>query len=221
MVRRAWLWAAGVFVAPAIGAAELSGTIALSAGGQPLRSEEAAEAVVYFRPATPPKVAPAPTPYVMGTQRKQFTPRILPITVGSQVRFPNRDPILHNAFSTSPANTFDVGVYGHGDGRTVAFPQAGYVRVFCNVHASMVGHVLVLDTPHFTRPDAGGRFVLKNLPASSGDLVVWHDRATPWHEKIVPGAKPLAIQLDLTQKRVPPHLNKFGKPYGRSGDAGY
>ena len=221
MVRRAWLLAAGIGVAPVLVAAELSGSVSLSADGQALRSEEAAEAVVYFRPATPPKVAPASEPFVMGTQRKQFMPRILPITVGSAVRFPNRDPILHNAFSTSPANTFDVGVYGNGDGKTVAFPQAGYVRVFCNVHASMVGHILVLDTPYFTRPDASGKFVLKNLPAGSGDLVVWHDRATPWHEKVTPGAKPLAIQLDLTQKRVPPHLNKFGKPYGRASDAGY
>ena len=133
-------------------------------------------------------------------------PRILPITVGSQVRFPNRDPILHNAFSTSPANTFDVGVYGNGDGKAVTFAQAGYVRVFCNVHQSMVGHILVLDTPYFTRPDASGKFVLKGLPAGSGDLVVWHDRATPWHQKLAPGGKPLAIPLDLTQKRVPPHM---------------
>ena len=27
--------------------------------------------------------------------------------------------------------------------------------------------------------------------------------------------------FDLTQKRVPPHMNKFGKPYGRASDAGY
>ena len=219
-MRGAWVWA-GMLVAHMAVAAELSGTVSLSADGQALRSEEAAEAVVYFRPTNPPKVAPAAEPYVMGTQRKQFTPRILPITVGSQVRFPNRDPILHNAFSTSTANTFDVGVYGNGEGKAVAFPQAGYVRVFCNVHASMVGHILVLDTPYFARPDAGGRFTLKNLPVGNGDLVVWHDRATPWHEKITPGAKPLSIQLDVTQKRVPPHLNKFGKPYGRARDAGY
>ncbi|TCO42973.1 methylamine utilization protein [Dokdonella fugitiva] len=219
-MRAGWLVLAMV-VSASLRAAELSGSVVLVSEGQALRSEEAADAVVYFRPAHPTKVAPAAAPYVMGTQRKQFMPRILPITVGSAVRFPNRDPILHNAFSTSPANTFDVGVYGNGDGETVAFPQAGYVRVFCNVHASMIGHILVLDTPYFTRPDASGAFTLKNLPAGSGDLVVWHDRATPWHQKLAAGGKPLAIQLDLTQKRVPPHLNKFGKPYGRASDAGY
>ena len=66
----------------------------------------------------PPKTSPAATPYVMGTRRKQFVPRVLPITVGSQVRFPNQDPILHNAFSTSKDNSFDVGLYGEGEGQT-------------------------------------------------------------------------------------------------------
>ena len=158
-MRSCWLTLAVLF-APVLSAAEISGNVALIADGQALRSEEAAEAVVYFRPATPPKVKPAAEPYLMGTQRKQFMPRILPIIVGSEVRFPNRDPILHNAFSTSPASTFDVGVYGNGDGKTVTFAQAGYVRVFCNVHQSMVGHILVLDTPYVTRPDASVKFVL-------------------------------------------------------------
>jgi plastocyanin len=210
-----------VLFAPMVSAAEISGSVVLVSDGQALRSEEAAEAVVYFRPATPPKVTPATEPYLMGTQRKQFVPRILPIIVGSQVRFPNRDPILLNAFASSPANTFDVGVYGNGEGKAVTFAQAGYVRVFCNVHQSMVGHILVLDTPYFTRPDVRGKFKLKGVPTGIGDLVVWHDRAPPWHQKLASGGRPLEIQLDLTQKRVPPHMNKFGKPYRRARDAGY
>jgi plastocyanin len=218
---RSWLFVAILVCAPAL-AADIAGSVALVADGQPLRSEEAADAVVYFRPATPPKSNPPAEPLVMGTQRKQFMPRVLPIMVGSKVRFPNQDPILHNAFSTSGANAFDVGVYGTGDGKTITFAQPGYVRVFCNVHQSMVGHILVLDTPYFARPDAAGKFQLRGLPSVSGDLVVWHDRATPWHQKIVAGStRALEVKLDLTQKRVPPHMNKFGKPYGRASDAGY
>jgi hypothetical protein len=81
--------------------ADISGHIDLTSEGKALRPEEAQDAIVYFRPKATPKTSPAATPYVMGTRRKQFLPRTLPITVGSQVRFPNEDPILHNAFSTS------------------------------------------------------------------------------------------------------------------------
>jgi plastocyanin len=210
-----------LLLAPVLGhAASLEGRISLVVEGKPLRAEEAASAVVYFRPATPTALQPSTTEYAMSTERKQFVPLVLPIVVGSSVRFPNRDPILHNAFSTSKDNAFDVGLYSSGEGQLVTFNHAGYVRVYCNVHHSMIGHILVLDTPFFTRPDARGQFRLDDLPAQQGDLVVWHDRAKPWHVKAVPGETAAAeVTLDLNQRRIPRHMNKFGKPYGRTNNA--
>lgn len=208
--------------AGSVGAAEVRGHVTVSSEGRELRAEEAADAIVYFRPRQPPKVRAAAEPYVMGTRRKQFVPRALAITVGSRVRFPNDDPILHNAFSTSKDNAFDVGLYGEGEGQVVTFERVGYVRVYCNVHHSMVGHILVLDTPYFTQPDANGDFRLADLPAVAGDLVVWHERAKPWVNGLTPTATTREdVQLDLSQRKVPPHMNKFGKPYGRSSDGGY
>ena len=215
--------ALALLLAPGIAAAaSLEGHVGLIVDGKPLRAEEAAEAVVYFRPVAATSVRPPAEPYAMSTQRKQFVPRILPVVVGSKVRFPNQDPILHNAFSTSKDNAFDVGLYGSGEEQTVAFNHAGYVRVYCNVHHSMVGHILVLDTPYFTRPGADGAFRLTDLPKGRGELVVWLDRATPWHEEAMPGeTRPVDVTMNLDQRRIPPHMNKFGKPYGRSSDAEY
>ncbi|MBL0163576.1 MAG: hypothetical protein IPP82_08040 [Xanthomonadales bacterium] len=203
-------------------AAQLDGQVSLLVDGKPLRAEEAAEAVVYFRPASASRLEPSASEYTMSTERKQFVPHILPIVVGSVVRFPNQDTILHNAFSTSKNNAFDVGLYSEGEGHTVTFTHPGYVRVYCNVHHSMIGHILVLDTPYFTHPDAQGRFTLGDLPEEAGDLVVWHDRAKPWHVKAVPGKTAASeVILDLNLRRIPQHMNKFGKPYGRSDSAAY
>jgi len=216
------LWVCLLLCAGAACAAELRGQISLSAGGKPLRASEAAEAVVYFRPRTafPP---PAPMPAAsMSTRRKEFIPRVLAITPGTEVQFPNMDPILHNAFSTSPGNAFDTGVYGSGQGASHVFEKPGLVKVYCNVHHAMAAHILVLDTPWFTKPDAQGRFELHDLPAGPGDLVVFHDRAGPWQQSVDPATQndPLDIPLELKRRRVPPHMNKFGKPYANSGDAG-
>ena len=203
-------------------AAGLEGKVSLVVDGKRLRAEEAAEAVVYFRPASSSPLTPSSSEYTMSTERKQFVPRILPIVVGSVVRFPNQDAILHNAFSTSKNNAFDVGLYAEGEGHTVTFTHAGYVRVYCNVHHSMIGHILVLDTPYFTHPDAQGHFKLADLPEERGDLVVWHDRAKPWHIKAMPGETSASeVLLDLDLRRIPQHMNKFGKPYGRSDSAAY
>lgn len=204
-------------------AASIQGVLQLSAEGKPLRADQAQDAIVYFRPRVPQHGLPVSNTSTMGTLRKQFVPRTLAVTVGSTVRFPNEDPILHNVFSLSKENAFDVGLYGEGAGKAVTFAHVGYVRVYCNVHHSMVGHILVLDTPYFTHPDAAGAFRLDGVPAVAGDLVIWHDRATPWHEAFSPGTQtaPLAVHMDLTQRRIPAHMNKFGKPYGRQDNAGY
>lgn len=196
---------------------EFTGSLRLSAGGKPLRVEEAVETVVYWRPRDPVRFEAPAEPLVMTTRRKVFMPRSLPVLVGSQVRFPNEDPILHNAFSTSAGNAFDTGLYGSGEGETVRFEQAGLVRVYCNVHQAMAAHILVLDTPFYTRPERNGRFKL-NVPPGPGELFVWHERATLWRKPML--AEPFTtveVQLDLSRRRVPAHLNKFGKPYRSAG----
>lgn len=203
-------------------AADLRGRVELYADGQPLRASEAAEAVVYFRPKVPSAAAPAAKqPVTMTTRRKQFVPRVLAITAGTTVRFPNEDPILHNTFSTSANNAFDAGLYGQGDGIEHTFATPGLVKVYCNVHHSMFGFILVLDTPHFTRPDAQGNFELAGLPDGDGELVVYHDRAQPWRQRLVAGRQAdIAVRIDLNKRKVPPHMNKFGKPY-RGGASVY
>ncbi len=201
--------------------AELRGRLRLYAEGQPLRSYEAAEAIIYFRPRQPSAVEPLAAETVMTTRRKQFLPRVVAITAGSVVRFPNEDVILHNVFSTSPNNSFDAGLYGRGEGVAHRFNNPGLVKVYCNVHHSMFGYILVLDTPHFTRPDAAGEFTLSGLPDGGGDLVVFHDRARPQRQRLdtLP-VNALDLRLDLDKRRVPPHMNKFGRPYG-AGNDGY
>ena len=93
---------AGLLAATTAAGAELGGRIELYSGGRPLRAAEAVDAVVYFRPRVAAARPPAPVTATMTTRRKQFVPRVLAVTAGSEVRFPNEDPILHNVFSTSP-----------------------------------------------------------------------------------------------------------------------
>ena len=208
-----WLSALG---APAF-ALELAGSVRLLAEGKPLRTSESGEAVVYFRPSAKIKLPPVPAPYVMKTVRKSFSPSALPVLIGSTVNFPNEDPILHNAFSTAQNNAFDTGLYGRGEGGSHVFETVGLVRIYCNVHHSMLGHILVLDTPYFANPDANGRFHFKDLASLDGELFVWHERATLWRKSTkLDTGQDLTISLNLSKRKVPPHLNKFGKPYRRS-----
>ncbi len=215
---------AQVFFIGAAHAAEISGKVTLTSDGKPLLITESREAVVYFKSAIKVPLLVPKMPYVMRTERKMFVPSVLPVMQGALVVFPNADPILHNAFSTAQGNGFDTGVYGKGEGESNTFKNVGVVRVYCNVHHSMMANILVLNTPFFASPDAQGRFQFKNLPAGPGELFVWHERATLFRKALTVNANSAFVEpitMGLTKKRIPPHLNKFGRPYRRSNDGGY
>ena len=162
-------------------AEDLRGRVLLLAkGGKGLaKGIDVRQALVWFEPAGGAAVKPPSTPFAMTTKDKQFVPRVLTVPKGSRVVFPNQDVILHNVFSVSPGNAFDLGLYKRGPGKEATFKEAGLVRVFCNVHHAMVGYVWVLDTPFQATPGADGSFVLTGLPRGPGKLTVWHEQAAP------------------------------------------
>ena len=170
--------------------------------------------VVYFEPA---KKGPAPKPVraEMSTLKKEFNPRLVVVPVGSTVTFPNLDPILHNAFSISGKNSFDLGLVGKGPGKAATFREPGFVRVFCNVHHGMFAYVVVVDTPHWTTVGDDGRFRIAGVPAGPGKLTVWNERSAPATSELkLPSTAPLKLGVEITMPRIPPHKNKLGKSYG-------
>jgi plastocyanin len=208
-----------LFSAFPMSAEDLRGRIELLArGGKgPARGSDVRQAVVSYEPAGGQSARPAGEPFEMVTRRKEFTPRVLAVPRGSRVRFPNQDPILHNVFSVSGENKFDLGLYRKGPGKDVRFDHSGLVRVFCNVHHDMVAYVLVLDTPFHATPGADGSFVLTGLPRGKGRLTVWHEQAEPWTVEVeLPRQEPVAARVEVVRPLIPPHLNKSGQSYFRS-----
>src|SRR5581483_1553247 len=92
---------------------------------------------------------PPPRHAEMIQKDKKFTPHVLVVPVGTQVDFPNFDPIFHNAFSSFSGQPFDVGLYPPGTSRSVTFKRDGIVRVFCNIHQTMSAVIVVVKTPWY------------------------------------------------------------------------
>ncbi len=213
-----------------LGAEELRGRIELLAkGGKgPAKGSDVRQAIVYYEPAavsSPGSAASraAEKTFEMVTRGKEFVPRVLAVPRGSRVTFPNADPILHNVFSVSAGNSFDLGLYKKGPGRDKVFENAGLVRVYCNVHQAMVAYILVVDTPHFVNPAEDGSFVLTGLPKGAGKLTVWHEQTEPWtiSVQLPAGPAPITARIEVTRPQVPSHLDKSGKSYFSSSRDGY
>lgn len=196
------------------GVAELTGRVRLVL---PENAKADATGIVVWLPGL--RVDAAPAPALMSSKDKRFEPRILAVAAGSSVRFPNLDSIYHNAFSLSPGNTFDMGLYRKGASRDIALKTPGIVRVYCNIHPEMAASVVVVDGNAFTVVRADGSFRIGGLPPGRHEVHVWSDvageqvstltfeagRATEW-----------SPSLDAMKYQRAAHLNKFGKTYPKA-----
>ena len=147
-------------------ARSVSGSVTASQGG-------AIAGAVVFVQTPSPSIGQHATATVDQVE-KTFVPGLLPIMVGTLVRFPNHDQIQHHVYSFSPTKTFELPLYKGEDAPPVLFDKVGVVKIGCNIHDWMSGIILVLPTPHFTVTDASGKYVLENLPGGNYTLVVWH-----------------------------------------------
>lgn len=112
---------------------------------------------------------------VMDQRNETFVPRLLAITAGTTVDFPNSDATYHNVFSLSRAKRFDLGRYAAGKSKSVRFDRPGVVRVFCDIHSHMSAFIVVFSHPFFRVTDVDGRFRLDGVPPGTYTVVGWYE----------------------------------------------
>jgi plastocyanin len=151
--------------------------------------------VVYVANVKPQDVAPMRA--VIRQQDETFIPRVVAVTVGSQVDFPNDDPFYHNVFSLSRPKNFNLGRYPRGESRRVRFDRAGVVKVFCEIHSHMSATVMVFHHRWFAVPDEMGRYELPPLEPGDRQITAWHERLgdTTVNVRLEPGR---ALETDFT-----------------------
>jgi plastocyanin len=133
------------------------------------------EGPVGAKPKPPEKPAQVVTSRVL-QKGAMFSPHVLPILVGTTVEWPNHDEILHNVFSRSESNPFDLGLYKNPNVERWTFDKTGRVDVFCSIHTRMSCIVLVLENPYFAASNEKGAYIIADVPAGAYKLKAWHER---------------------------------------------
>ncbi len=128
-----------------------------------------------------------PVDAVIKQRGRRFLTQTVVVPKGSEVSFPNLDPIFHNVFSLSKARTFDLGNYPKGQTRTVKFSKPGFVKVYCHLHPNMSAVVVVTPNDRATKPNAAGEYSIPNLPPGEHTLVVWHKSAGFFRKTVLVG----------------------------------
>jgi plastocyanin len=132
------------------------------------------DVAVYAEPATGTLEAPATRSTAVEQVDREFVPYITVIQTGTTVTFPNRDPILHHVYSFSAAKPFEIKLYTGKSPRDFVFDKPGVVTLGCNIHDWMIAYIVVVSTPWFGKTDASGKVRLRDLPAGSYEVKVWH-----------------------------------------------
>jgi plastocyanin len=163
--------------------------------------ESAANIVVYLEGVQGTFKLPEKRPEVNHINL-QFEPPVSAILKGATMDFPNSDSVFHSAFSISPSNPFDLGLYQKGREKFVLFKNPGVVELFCHIHSHMHGFVLVLDNPYFAVTNAGGEFDLANVPDGDYTIKAWANPTTVMTKTVsVAGNRTVNMDFTLTASR--------------------
>ena len=70
-------------------------------------------------------------------QSKAFSTKTITAKVGDTLNFRNEDPFVHNIFSLSDVQSFDLGTFAKGEVRKIKLDKPGKVEIECAVHPEM------------------------------------------------------------------------------------
>ena len=208
----AWL-AAGTCVAEAAGSLEGVVHVSEVVGGEAKPLDDNGNAVIFF---TGFREAPVAGREPKLTQKnKAFSERVLVVTQGQTVAFPNQDGIHHNVWSKSEVKSFDLGLYKFPESHPVTFDKPGIVTVFCNIHPQMIATILVLPNNKYAVTGADGAYAIEGIKPGEYAVYAWVEGAKPERKTVkIEEGKATALDFNLALHRIPiRHLNKEGKPY--------
>ncbi len=156
------------------------------AAGRPLQ-----DAVVMLEPVSGSLPVKPMATVDIAQDKRQFTPALTVITVGTAVRFPNFDTVRHHVYSFAPIKTFELKLYAGVPHIPVVFDKPGSAVLGCNIHDRMSAWIVVVDTPLYGRTQAGGELRLDDIPAGKY-------RLRTWHASLPVGQEPLSQPLTVS-----------------------
>lgn len=165
--------------------------------------------VVYLESASSREFAPPTTHPTVELQRK-FSPRVLPVLVGTTVEFLNGDRRKHHVFSPD-GEKYDLGEYPQGGKGTHTFDRPGVYIQLCTRHPEMVSYIVAVRTPYFAVAGPAGNFRIADVPAGTWKLKLWNERLAPAQRNKVYDVQVAAgqdVKVDLVLES-PPGARKY------------
>jgi plastocyanin len=144
-----------------------------------------ADMVVYLEPLEGQKLEQSSKKVVVNQSGKSFSPYISVSQVNSEVDFVNQDDITHHIYSAGSDNKFSFKIRSGQTNTLAQFNQEAEVAMGCNIHDWMSGHLLVVNTPYFTKTNAQGQASFDVASNGKYKIVVWHPQLQSENNRLI------------------------------------
>jgi hypothetical protein len=99
--------------------------------------------------------------------------------------------VVHNIYSKSLNNQFNLGAMSAGMGKEIKLTSAGPVIIRCNMHKDMIGTIFVVPNGYYAQVDEQGKFSFSDVNSTEYIMQFWHPQLYP--EEVLSHAREVSL----------------------------
>lgn len=152
-----------------------------------LKNQRVKNAVVWLEGKQARNFKSKPGTYTIDQKKCAYSPHVLAMPQGSDLKILTSDPINHNihtySFDNDPINI----MFLPNQDYTQEMEEPEVVKVTCDLHSWMVAYIVVTPHSYFAMTQENGVFEIKDVPPGKYTLKVWHESLGEESRKIEVG----------------------------------
>ena len=164
-----------------------------------LKNQKVKNAVIWLEGKQARKLKNTPGTYTIDQKKCAYSPHVLAMPQGSELKILTSDPINHNihtySFDNDPINI----MFLPNQDYTQEMEEPEVVKVSCDLHNWMVAYIVVTPNSYFAMTQNNGSFEIKNVPPGKYTLKFWHESLGEESRKIEVGKGVTKVDFDFPE----------------------
>lgn len=164
-----------------------------------LENQKVKNVVVWLEGKQAKKLKSKPGTYTIDQKKCAYSPHVLAMPQGSELKILTSDPINHNihtySFDNDPINI----MFLPNQDYTQEMEEPEVIKVSCDLHGWMEAYIVVTPNSYFAITQNDGTFEIKDVPPGKYTLKIWHETLGEESRKIEIGKNVTQVNFNFTE----------------------